>query len=228
MSDPLSSRELAAFAAAVETGSVQGAAEALDLTQSATTKRIQALERRLGVSLLHRGRHGVRATEEGMALYPEARRGLDALALAEQAVADSHAARPLRIAASHTIGEALLPTWLTAFRAELPGVHPQVDVVNSTGVLAAIRDGVPMSASSRASIRWTSSMPRSSPATRSSSLSPPAIAGHTGGRSTRKSWRAAVGSPARPARGCGQSPPRRWPSTAWSCGPTSRWRASKG
>jgi DNA-binding transcriptional LysR family regulator len=140
MNDPLSSRELAAFAAAVETGSVQGASEALDLTQSATTKRIQALERRLGVTLLTRGRHGVRPTEEGMALYPEARRGLDALAQAEQAVAGARAARPLRIAASHTIGEALLPTWLTAFRAELPGVHPQVDVVNSVGAIAAVRE----------------------------------------------------------------------------------------
>jgi DNA-binding transcriptional LysR family regulator len=140
MPDPLSSRELAAFAAAVETGSVQGASEALDLTQSAATKRIQALERRLGVTLLTRSRHGVRPTEEGMALYPEARRGLDALALAEGAVAGARAARPLRIAASHTIGEALLPTWLTAFRAELPGVHPQVDVVNSVGAIAAVRE----------------------------------------------------------------------------------------
>jgi DNA-binding transcriptional LysR family regulator len=140
MPDPLSSRELAAFAAAIETGSVQGASEALDLTQSATTKRIQALERRLGVTLLTRGRHGVRPTEEGMALYPEARRGLDALALAEQAVAGARAARPLRIAASHTVGEALLPSWLTAFRAELPGVHPQVDVVNSGGAIAAVRE----------------------------------------------------------------------------------------
>src|ERR1700761_2446685 len=137
MADPLSSRDLAAFLAAVETGSVQGAAEALDLTQSATTKRIQALERRLGVVLLHRGRHGVRPTEEGMALYPEARRGLDALLLAEGAVAGARAARPLRIAASHTVGEALLPTWLTAFRAELPGVHPQVDVIHSPGALEA-------------------------------------------------------------------------------------------
>ena len=135
MPDPLSSRELAAFAAAVETGSVQGASEALDLTQSATTKRIQALERRLGVALLHRGRHGVRPTEEGMALYPEARRGLDALALAEGAVATHRATRPLRIAASHTVGEALLPTWLTTFRVELPGLHPQVDVVNSPGAI---------------------------------------------------------------------------------------------
>ena len=140
MPDPLSSRDLAAFVAAVETGSVQGASEALDLTQSATTKRIQALERRLGAVLLVRGRNGVRPTDEGMALYPEARRGLDALALAEGAVAGHRATRPLRIAASHTVGEALLPTWLTAFRAELPGVHPQVDVVNSPAAIAAVRE----------------------------------------------------------------------------------------
>jgi len=140
MSDPLSSRELAAFVAAVETGSVQGASEALDLTQSAATKRIQALERRLGVGLLVRGRHGVRPTDAGMALYPEARRGLDALALAEQSVIHHSAERPLRIAASLTVGEALLPTWLTAFRAELPGVHPQVDVVKSPDAIAAVRE----------------------------------------------------------------------------------------
>jgi DNA-binding transcriptional LysR family regulator len=135
-----SSRELAAFAAAVETGSVQGASEALDLTQSATTKRIQALERRLGISLLIRSRHGVRPTDEGMALYPEARRGLDAFALAEGAVSTHRAARPLRIVASLTVGEALLPTWLTAFRAELPDVHPQVDVVKSPSAIAAVRE----------------------------------------------------------------------------------------
>jgi DNA-binding transcriptional LysR family regulator len=140
MADPLSSRELAAFAAAVETGSIGGAAEALDLTQSATTKRIQALERRLGVALLVRGRGGVRPSEEGMALYPEARRALDALVLAERAVATSRAAQPLRIAASHTVGEILLPTWLTAFRATAPGLHPQVDVVNSPGAIAAVRE----------------------------------------------------------------------------------------
>jgi DNA-binding transcriptional LysR family regulator len=140
MADPLSSRELAAFAAAVETGSIGGAAEALDLTQSATTKRIQALERRLGVALLVRGRGGVRPSEEGRALYPEARRALDALVLAERAVATSRAAQPLRIAASHTVGEILLPTWLTAFRATAPGMHPQVEVVNSPAAIAAVRE----------------------------------------------------------------------------------------
>ena len=140
MPDPLSARELAAFAAAVETGSVQGAAEALNLTQSAATKRIQALERRLGVTLLLRGRTGTSPTEEGAALYPDARRALDALADAERAVSASKDAQPLRLVASHTVGECLLPGWLAAFRASAPDLHPQVDVVNSPGAIAALRE----------------------------------------------------------------------------------------
>lgn len=140
MHDPLSARELAAFVAAVETGSVQGAAEALNLTQSAATKRIQALERRIGVTLLIRGRGGVRPTEEGGALYPDARRALDALAAAEHSVAASKAAQPLRIVASHTVGECLLPGWLAAFRAAAPDLRPRVDVDNSPAAIDAIRE----------------------------------------------------------------------------------------
>ncbi|MGH2946665.1 MAG: LysR family transcriptional regulator, partial [Solirubrobacteraceae bacterium] len=72
-SEPLSGRDLLAFVLAVETGSVHGAADALGLTQSAVTKRIQALERRTGATLLRRGRLGAATTEAGRALYPEAK-----------------------------------------------------------------------------------------------------------------------------------------------------------
>ncbi|MCW3046932.1 MAG: hypothetical protein JWO74_1216 [Solirubrobacterales bacterium] len=47
LADPLPGRDLAAFVTAVESGTVQGAADALQLTQSAATKRLQALERRV-------------------------------------------------------------------------------------------------------------------------------------------------------------------------------------
>jgi len=141
MSDPLSSLGLAAFAAAVEAGSIHGAADELDLTPSATTKRIQALERRLGVSLLVRDSRGVRASEQGMVLYPEARRSLDALAVAELSVSAERASAPLRIAASHTVGECLLPTWLARFRGDVPGLRPQLDVTNSPAAIAAVRAG---------------------------------------------------------------------------------------
>ncbi len=143
MPDPLASRDLATFVAAVETGSIQAAADALVVTQSAATKRIQSLERRLGVALLERGRSGVRPTDAGRTLYPDAKEALAALHRGEERVlADGPArASALRLAASHTIGGFLLPRWLSGFRAQAPEVHPQVEVVNSPAVLRLVREG---------------------------------------------------------------------------------------
>lgn len=139
LADPLAGRELAAFVAAVEAGTVQGAADALGLTQSAATKRLQALERRLGRRLLHRGRAGVTPTPAGERLYPAAKEALDALARAEQAL--SLDAPAMRILASHTIGEFLLPGWLSRFRAAVPGVLARVSIANSEDVLRGLRAG---------------------------------------------------------------------------------------
>lgn len=141
-SNPLSGAELAAFVAAFEATSMHGAADTLDLTQSAVTKRVRSLELRLGVTLLERGRFGVRPTDAGRTLYPEAKQALAALSAAEEAVADLRvrAGESLSLAASHTIGEFLLPAWLAAFRAVEPAVHAQVAIVNSAGVLDALRD----------------------------------------------------------------------------------------
>lgn len=143
LSEPLPTRGLTAFVAAVETGSVQAAADLLALTQSATTKRIQSLERRLGVTLLKRGRLGVRPTHAGLTLYPDAKEALMVLNRAEQRVrADGETqASTLRMAASHTVGGFLLPGWLSAFRSEAPDVHPQVEIVNSPAVLRLVRAG---------------------------------------------------------------------------------------
>src|SRR6185312_13685197 len=86
--DPLSGRELAAFVAAVDAHTLHAAADTLALTQSAVTKRVAALERRVGQKLLERGRSGVRPTAAGRALYPEARAALAALERARRALAD--------------------------------------------------------------------------------------------------------------------------------------------
>jgi DNA-binding transcriptional LysR family regulator len=136
-------RDLAAFVAAVETGTVGAAADALELTQSAATKRLQALERRLGVSLLERGRFGVRPTDAGRLLYPEAKQALAALSRAAAVVgAHTQQAPTLALAASHTIGEFLLPEWLAGLRSGLPiAPRAHVEIVNSHAVLASLRDG---------------------------------------------------------------------------------------
>ncbi|MHB8657655.1 MAG: LysR family transcriptional regulator [Solirubrobacteraceae bacterium] len=141
--EPLNGTELAAFVLAVETGSMSAAAEALELTQSAVSKRVHSLERRLQTPLLERGRFGVRATEAGRLLYPEAKHALAVLRHAGSVVT-SHAghAPALRLAASHTIGGYLLPDWIARFRLSGPDLQrAQVEIANSQTVLALVRDG---------------------------------------------------------------------------------------
>jgi DNA-binding transcriptional LysR family regulator len=141
--EPLSSNDLEAFVLAVETGSLSAAAAELELTQSAVTKRIASLERRLASRLLERGSYGVRATEAGRLLYPEAKQALGALRHAASVVT-SHAAQSpaLRLAASHTIGEFLLPGWIAGFRLAQPELQrAQVEVTNSRRVLSLVREG---------------------------------------------------------------------------------------
>jgi DNA-binding transcriptional LysR family regulator len=141
--NPLSSADLATFAVAMESGSVHGAADALGLTASAVTKRLQSLERRVGVVLFDRGRHGLRSTSAAQVLYPEAKAALAALARADQALREHLEVHThtLVLAASHTVGEFLLPAWLAAFRQEHPDVRAQIDIVNSASVLASVRAG---------------------------------------------------------------------------------------
>jgi DNA-binding transcriptional LysR family regulator len=140
--DPLPGSELAAFTAAVESGSIQAAADALDLTQSAATKRIQNLERRLGQPLLIRGRAGTLPTELGRTLYPLAKQALQTLADVGHAAArvGAASAATLRLSASLTTGEFLVPGWLGGFRAEHPDVHPQLEIVNSNLVAERVAE----------------------------------------------------------------------------------------
>jgi DNA-binding transcriptional LysR family regulator len=141
LADPLPGRDLAAFVTAVESGTVQGAADALQLTQSAATKRLQALERRVGRALLERGAHGLRPTAAGGVLYPLAREALVALERAEAAVTSPDDEPLLRIHASRTIGTTLLPEWLASFRATGPPCRVSATITNSEQVVHALRDG---------------------------------------------------------------------------------------
>ncbi|MEA2294662.1 MAG: hypothetical protein QOE86_2301 [Solirubrobacteraceae bacterium] len=141
LADPLPGRDLAAFVTAVESGTVQGAADALQLTQSAATKRLQALERRVGRTLLERGAHGLRPTTAGGLLYPLAREALAALERAEAAVTSSDKAPLLCVHASRTVGETLMPDWLASFRATAPAFRVSATISNSERVVQAVRDG---------------------------------------------------------------------------------------
>jgi DNA-binding transcriptional LysR family regulator len=141
LADPLPGRDLAAFVTALESGTVQGAADALQLTQSAATKRLQALERRVGCPLVERGAHGLRPTAAGGVLYPLAREALASLERAEAAVTSPDIAPLLRIHASRTVGVTLLPEWLASFRATARPCRVSATIANSEQVVHAVRDG---------------------------------------------------------------------------------------
>ncbi len=142
LGEPLNAGELATFVAAIDGGTISAAAEALELTQSAASKRLASLEQRLGVRLLERSRLGVVATAAGRVLYPEAQRALIALRDAAAVVATQSSEEPtLHIAASHTIGGFLIPGWLWALRRDGRHTHAQVEIVNSMAVLMSVRRG---------------------------------------------------------------------------------------
>jgi len=142
-SDPISGAELAAFVAAFEAHSVHGAADALALTQSAVTKRLQRLEQRLALRLFDRTRAGVRPTTAGQALYPDAKQALAALNRIEATARDHNrgAHRELRLASSYTNGEFLVPDWVARFAHTHPGFRTQIQVINSADVLDRVRSG---------------------------------------------------------------------------------------
>ena len=70
-------RSLEAFCAAVEEGSISGAARRMYLSQPSVSERLAKLEREAGAPLLIRSRRGVSPTERGETLYAMARHVLE-------------------------------------------------------------------------------------------------------------------------------------------------------
>ncbi|MEU6531414.1 LysR family transcriptional regulator [Streptomyces sp. NPDC046928] len=117
-------------------GSLGGAARELGITQPAASSRIRSMERQLGVALVDRSPRGSRLTDAGALVTDWARRvveaaqAFDAGAQALRVRRDSR----LRVAASMTIAEYLLPGWLLALRAQRPDTAVSLHAGNSAAV----------------------------------------------------------------------------------------------
>jgi len=124
-------------------GSISSAAREHHLSQPSATERLRTLERKLGVNLLRRGPGGSGPTPEGEAVAEWAREVLGAVARLQEGVTAMHgpaARHPLRIMASLTIAEYVVPTWLHAHRIA-GGPQVELAVGNSVAVIRAIIDG---------------------------------------------------------------------------------------
>ncbi len=122
-------------------GSLGQAAREHGISQPAAGSRMRHLESVLGISLIERSSAGSRLTAEGKVVVDWAR---DVVAAAEtldagvSGMRSGHQTR-LRIGASLTIAEYLLPSWLTALRALHPRATVEMQVVNSAEVVRLIQ-----------------------------------------------------------------------------------------
>ncbi|MBY8826869.1 LysR family transcriptional regulator [Hephaestia mangrovi] len=135
--------QLRIFVAVAERQHMTRAATALNLTQSAVSAAVAALETRHDVRLFHRVGRRIELTEAGEALLDDARALLSSAAAAEQALADR--GRLLRgrlaLAASQTIAGYWLPRFLARFSAAHPGVAIDLAIGNSAQAAAQVLTG---------------------------------------------------------------------------------------
>lgn len=126
-----------------ELGSLSRAASRHQMSQPAVSMRMSQLERRLGIILLHRGPAGTRLTPAGERVAALNRRVLSeaqALMAGVEAIVAQESSQ-LRVAASLTVAEHLLPGWIGALHRESPDVILAVEVTNSSKVVARVGDG---------------------------------------------------------------------------------------
>ncbi|MFF4157794.1 LysR family transcriptional regulator [Streptomyces sp. NPDC001678] len=124
-------------------GSLGRAARELGITQPAASGRVRAMERLLGVALVERSPRGSRLTDAGVLVTDWARRvveAAEALDAGAQALRGRRDSR-LRVAASMTIAEYLLPGWLIALRTERPGTAVSLSTGNSAAVAERLLAG---------------------------------------------------------------------------------------
>jgi LysR family transcriptional regulator, low CO2-responsive transcriptional regulator len=127
--------QLVAFLTVARRGSVTAAAEELVVTQPTVSAAINALQKELGVTLMHRNGRNLQPTPAGEAYLPYAVSVLGLLEQGARAAVEAGASAPtLRVAAVTTAGEHLLAPLLRLFREAHPGLELTLHVGNREDV----------------------------------------------------------------------------------------------
>ena len=118
--------KLRVFHAVAEAGSFTHAGDTLNLSQSAVSRQISALEEALSVPLFHRHARGLILTEQGEALNRTVRDVFAKLAMTEALLAESKEkpAGRLKVTTTHSFGV----VWLAPRLKTFLGAHPDVSV----------------------------------------------------------------------------------------------------
>lgn len=145
---PPSTTALRVFLAVAEHGSTARAAIAVNLTQSAVSKQIQALEEHLATALFERGPAGLKLTEAGLIYRPYADAAIEQMERGARRLAERAAlGRPIRLHMLAIVGERWLMERFPVFAQAHPGIDvqftnfvsenetedPDIDIVHGTG-----------------------------------------------------------------------------------------------
>ncbi len=131
-------RQIAVFTEVLKSGSTTQASQVLALSQSAVSAALADLEAQLGVQLFDRVGKRLVLNEHGRLLYPRAVRLLEQADEIEQLFKEDNGA--IRIYASSTIGNYLLPGMIAGYRRDFPGLPLELSVGNSQDVINAVSD----------------------------------------------------------------------------------------
>lgn len=123
-----------------EQGSFRRAASILNLSQSTISRRIQLLERRLGVPLFERNHAGARTTPAGERFMRDAAIGAEHLhqAVLDMARTQRGEVGDLRIGLTASLASGFLSDLLGTYRHRFPGVNVQIQETSSQANVAGV------------------------------------------------------------------------------------------
>ena len=139
---------LEVLSAIAKTGSLNAASREVGTSQQAVSARLTSIESQIGVRLVTRTTRGTQLTPAGEVVAEWADQVLDVAQRVDTGLASLRAERRsrLKVAASHTVAEQLMPRWLVSFQAAAQrhgGTAPEVsfNATDSEGAIAAVREG---------------------------------------------------------------------------------------
>jgi molybdate transport repressor ModE-like protein len=139
---------LEVLSAIAKTGSLSAASREVGISQQAVSARLTSIESQVGVRLVTRTTRGTQLTPAGEVVAEWADQVLDVAQRVDTGLASLRAERRsrLKVAASQTVAEQLLPRWLVSLQAAAQrhgAVAPEVsfNATDSQGAIAAVRDG---------------------------------------------------------------------------------------
>ena len=134
-------RHLKTFCAVCRLGGITRAAEELCVAQPSVSQTVSELERYYGVKLFDRMGRKLLLTPEGERLRVKAEEAIAAFSEFEEAARDTMERRSVRIGASVTVGQMLLPRLVRVLKEEMGNVECRAVVESAAAVEKLVEEG---------------------------------------------------------------------------------------